>query len=309
VDVLVRGTGIGPRTWATPLGIDFHHVPVGDTSPSQPVRVTNIGKGTLYFAGGGVTPPFSGTQSCAVGMAPGQSCQFNYQFAPTSAGLHELDAPFFTTNGEVPVRLRGHGVAVPPLNAPVVTASAMTLDFGEVGVGSSAAPQVVEIHNSGTLALPGFTPAASSNPVFSPTAVGTVEAQTSTATSGGTLDVQLLGTGIGARLWYTPRALDFGRVHVGDTSPPQTVTLTNLGMAPLSGFSGGESPDPQFVVSSDCIGAFAPGATCTYTIRFTPSAEGLRTSTSDTFTNGGPMALAFSGYGLPAIEVFHDGFE
>jgi HYDIN/CFA65/VesB family protein len=71
-----------------------------------------------------------------------------------------------------------------------------------------------------------------------------------------------------------PTYINFGYVNAGTTSPPQTVTLTNIGnsnvsIGPLHIF--GRSSD--FKGDSTCT-TLAPGASCTITGTFTPKFQG-----------------------------------
>src|SRR5258708_8743954 len=76
----------------SPTSLDFGSVPIGTSSPSQTVTVTNIGPSTVLMsgAGGGVGSPFSAFQSCqGKTLNPGASCQMVYSFTPTSARSEE----------------------------------------------------------------------------------------------------------------------------------------------------------------------------------------------------------------------------
>jgi hypothetical protein len=78
----------------------------------------------------------------------------------------------------------------------------------------------------------------------------------------------------------TPTAFDFGTYSVGQSSPPQTITVKNLGGGPLhlgSVSNGGINPS-DFVVSSDnCSGQTLPlNSTCTMQVKFAPLASGPR---------------------------------
>ena len=92
--------------------------------------------------------------------------------------------------------------------------------------------------------------------------------------------------------------LDFGEVGVGQTSAPQVVTITNIGDSTLTDFAGGAPFDPQFGASQNCAGGVAPGASCTYTFTFTPTATGVFSTTSNSGTNAGPFVIALRGEGV-----------
>jgi hypothetical protein len=106
--IQLRGTGVGAGLHVTPLALDFGPVPLNTTSAPQTVTVRNTGATTLTnFAGGGVYPPFSATQSCASGVAPGASCQYSFRFAPTSAGRYTAVSSSSSNGGTFSIQLYG----------------------------------------------------------------------------------------------------------------------------------------------------------------------------------------------------------
>ena len=74
----------------TPTAFDFGDVPVGSTSATQAVTVTNRSGAPLMLAttGGAATPgTFGGSSDCSsTTLAAGASCHFYYQFSPTATG-------------------------------------------------------------------------------------------------------------------------------------------------------------------------------------------------------------------------------
>lgn len=106
--------------------------------------------------------------------------------------------------------------------------------------------------------------------------------------------------------------LDFGGLLPGaPKSAPRTVTLRNLGYAPLSftgagiSLSGPGAADFSFS-STPAITSLAAGATRTLSITFTPSAQGLRTATLTLTTNDPALptlTLQLSGYRALAAPV------
>src|SRR3954463_6967427 len=74
-------------------------------------------------------------------------------------------------------------------------------------------------------------------------------------------------------------AVGFGSVRVGQRSAPQTITLQNVGTAPMSidaATIGGTNPSEYSLVST--CGALPVNALCTMSFAFTPSAQGPRTA-------------------------------
>ena len=108
------------------------------------------------------------------------------------------------------------------------------------------------------------------------------------------------GTGVGAQATYNFHALDFGDVYTGrgttGTAPTQVVTITNTGLAPLTGWAGGAVPAP-FSASQDCniAGGVLPGHSCHYYFGFSTSTAGTYSATSNSSTNGGAIVVDLSG--------------
>jgi hypothetical protein len=101
----------------------------------------------------------------------------------------------------------------------------------------------------------------------------------------------------------SPSTVTFGPQAVGTTSPSQTITLTNTGSGTLfinAESSGGLNQLDFNRTDDQCIGlSVAPGASCTITTVFTPTATGTRTMTLsvvDTAANS-PQVISFTGSG------------
>jgi FtsP/CotA-like multicopper oxidase with cupredoxin domain len=107
----------------------------------------------------------------------------------------------------------------------------------------------------------------------------------------------------GAVASVAPLSLVFGNQLVGTTSPPQTVTLSNTGTAPLTFTVPANVGD--FSQSNTCGGVVQPGASCPISVRFTPTAAGARSATLTITTNdpAHPTAVGLTGTGVVAGPV------
>ncbi|MFL5888572.1 MAG: choice-of-anchor D domain-containing protein, partial [Solirubrobacteraceae bacterium] len=100
------------------------------------------------------------------------------------------------------------------------------------------------------------------------------------------------------------QGLKFGRVRVGVTSPAQTVTLTNVGSAPMTISAiakEGTNPDDFVGLTETCtaLGTLGPGQSCSASVAFHPTATGTRAATltmTDTAPRN-PHHVALSGTG------------
>ncbi|PYV24233.1 MAG: hypothetical protein DMG27_13410, partial [Acidobacteria bacterium] len=98
----------------------------------------------------------------------------------------------------------------------------------------------------------------------------------------------------------SPASLNFSNQAVGIASAPQSVTVTNVGAAPLGisslTVSGTNSGDFAVV---GCGSAVAPNGSCTVSVTFTPTATGTRSATLTITDNaaGSPQTVSLSGTG------------
>jgi probable HAF family extracellular repeat protein len=127
--------------------------------------------------------------------------------------------------------------------------------------------------------------------------------------------LSLAGTGTGGspdlpNLQVLPTKLEFGSVEVGSPSKPQSVTLTNVGTAPLTIQSAALAGSHPTDFSADRVLAnttLQPKGTATLNLTFTPRATGGR-SASLVITHsahGSPMTLPLTGAGSePSLRSY-----
>jgi hypothetical protein len=102
-------------------------------------------------------------------------------------------------------------------------------------------------------------------------------------------------------LMLNPTSLSFGSVAVGQTSPVLTTTLTNTGNASLTITSDSLSAgDFNWGGKGTCnYNTLAPGSSCTYSAKFTPTATGTRTATITIYSTASDstVTIPLSGIG------------
>jgi FG-GAP-like repeat/Cep192 domain 4/Abnormal spindle-like microcephaly-assoc'd, ASPM-SPD-2-Hydin/HYDIN/CFA65/VesB-like, Ig-like domain len=201
--------------------------------------------------------------------------------------------------------------------------STTSLGFGQVSVGSSSAAETITVTNtaSSVLNINGVTasgdfsqtntcsaplPAGISCTIsvtFTPTAAGERSGAISITdnATGSPQTVALSGTGITSQpaISFSSTMLNFASQYVGTTSPAQSVTVTNIGSAPLA-FSS-VAPSGDAAQNNSCIGNLPPGANCTVNVMFVPKATGARSGTitlTDSASDS-PQTIALSGTGAP----------
>ena len=98
-------------------------------------------------------------------------------------------------------------------------------------------------------------------------------------------------------------SLTFADQTVGSSSPTQTVSVTNGGGAAAAISSVATTGD--FSQTNTCGSSLAPGASCTVSVSFTPTAAGNRTGSLTVASNdpAGPLTVALSGSGAAAGSV------
>ncbi|HXJ91861.1 MAG TPA: choice-of-anchor D domain-containing protein [Terriglobia bacterium] len=120
--------------------------------------------------------------------------------------------------------------------------------------------------------------------------------------------VSLSGTGTAApTATLSTHSLSFGGQVVGITSASQTVTLTNTGTVTLNISNvaiTGTNPS-YYNQSNNCGSSLAAGASCTFTVTFTPSTT---SSTSAVLTitdnvSSGSQTINLSGHGTTAVSL------
>ena len=104
----------------------------------------------------------------------------------------------------------------------------------------------------------------------------------------------------------SPTGLAFGNENVGSTTAPQTVTLTNMGTAALTGISV-TTTSAMFTQTNTCAESVPPGGNCTISVKFAPTAAGpVQGSLSITDSAGDspqPVSLAGAGISGPFASI------
>jgi hypothetical protein len=305
----------------SPTRFDFGDVVVGETSPDQQVTVTNVSSSpTTVSMAGGAAGEFGGFQDCqGRTLAPGDSCHISYQFTPSAAGP-ATGSTSGSVNGQAfAFDFRGQGVGPEFLVTPT------RFEFGKVQVGTtspnqtatvtnvSTAPVVVSMAGGAGGVFGGFqdcqgrtlAPGDSCHISyqFTPSGPGAASGTTSGSINGQPFAFAFSGTGVAPKFLVTPTRFDFGEVVLGQTSPDQRVSVTNVGLAPVEvSMAGGAAG--VFGGFQDCQGrTLAVGDTCHISYQFTPNALGPVTGSTSGSINGQPFAFDFSGIGMPLVDT------
>lgn len=101
----------------------------------------------------------------------------------------------------------------------------------------------------------------------------------------------------------SPSSLSFGGQAVGTTSPPQSITLTNTGSAPLN--VSNVSVQGDFAQSNTCDTTIQAGSNCEVSVTFTPTVSGTRSGVvtiADNAVNS-PQTVSLAGTGTIATTT------
>ena len=303
--------------------LDFGAIPVGTTSPSQTVTLSNTGNANLDVTSAVPSGDFTiKADNCSgTSIAPGGSCTIDVAFAPSAAGQRggSLSLTDNAPGSPQTVSLNGFG------QQPALSLNPTSLMFGSLGVGGTTSPKTVQLMDTGDAPLhvsavsisgansgdfnvtPGtcvsltLTLAAGDscllNVTFTPSAGGSRNAtlQVLSDDPAGPGSASLSGTGLVSHFALSPTPLVFGSVLIGQFNT-MTLTLSNSGSDPahLTGPPTPSGPNPgDFTpdfASLTCPtsgggGPYVPAnGSCTVSFKFTPGGPGPRSGTF-TFPN------------------------
>jgi VCBS repeat protein/centrosomal CEP192-like protein len=212
------------------------------------------------------------------------------------------------------------------MNTPAAAIAPTRLSFPVTQLAVTSKPKTTTLYNSGIATL---TPSAKisgdfaissngcTNPVlsgancsvsatFTPTDIDT-RAGALTFTDNATVNTQKVAlTGTGTEVKLVPTKLSFGTVKVGQTSSPQTVTVTNISTVNSVTFSsiglGGTDAGDFLISSNSCpppSKSLGPGKSCKVGMEFKPTVVGVRNALLAFTDDGGgsPQNVPLSGTG------------
>ena len=211
---------------------------------------------------------------------------------------------------------------------PTISVSPGDLYFANQAVGTSSAPKVDTVRNTGTEPVTLYIFGASPYPItnndcpatlapnqfctisiaFAPTTGGLWAGLVMISSNASTVPyvVGLYGTGFVATpaISVTPASIGFGSVALGNATSGRVVKITSTGNGPLVISSltvGGTNPGDFPIWSDGCSGhTLNPGTSCTASVSFEPLGIGTRSATITIAHNasGGPVAVSLSGTGV-----------
>ena len=314
--VVLAGTGIAP-TYLSAVSLPFGSQALNTASAVKTVTVTN--RQTAPMA---VAVSISGdytiqTNDCGTSIAASSACAISVAFTPSALGNRPSTMTVTPAVGPaMNVNLTGTGIAP-------FTLSPTVLAYGNQADGTTSAIKTVTVKNTQTVDM-GISNVAINAPfaltnacpdtlaagtsctfgvTFAPTATGYVAGSlTFSLSNGGAQTVKLSGTGIVA---YTiaPATVGFGNIATGTTSAAKTITVKNNQTVPL-GVSDISIAAP-YALSTSCPASLAAGASCTFGVTFTPTANGVTNGTlSFVLSNGNTtQSINLTGNGIAPFTL------
>jgi beta-propeller repeat-containing protein/centrosomal CEP192-like protein/HYDIN/CFA65/VesB family protein len=314
--LLKIGPSAAPAAAMSPNALQFAAQALGSTSAAQAVLLRNMGSAALSITS--ITPSgdFAETNTCGTSVPAAGSCTLSVTFTPTASGTRSGSIVIQDDAAGSPHAITLSGVG----SSPAASLAPASLSFAATLVGGSSAAQTVTLTNTGTVALsisnkqingdysqtnncPASLAAGSNckfNVTFSPTASGTRSGSlvlTDNAASS-PQTVTLTGSGYVNTATVAPSSLTFSSQALNTTSAAQVVTVTNTGTGSIT--ISGVAVSGDFGQTNTCTTIAANGGTCSISVKFTPTASGVRSGTltvSGNFT-GSPQAVSLSGTGL-----------
>lgn len=322
-------TGVGSFITLSTGKLTFANTQVGFSSAVQTATVTNKGVGgalsisaiNIQDIGYDNISDYLQTNTCGSSLAAGASCSLTVTFKPQLSGNRNGTLQIFHSEpGTSPLVVNLVGTA---LAGPLVSLTPTTMSFPNQNVGTSSASQNITLMNSGSAGLNIANIASTGDfsqtnncpvtlnagasctlmAVFSPTAQGTRTGSINLTDNAGNSpqSTALSATGVAPAVSLSSSALDFGNQSLGNTSNPQTSTLTNTGTGDLY-ISGVTSSNPDFAESNNCPAVLAAAASCNISVTFTPTRSGAESASVSISDNaiGSPQSIAVSGTGTVA---------
>lgn len=308
----------------TPASLIFASQPVGTTSASQQLQVTNTGTLPLQISTIAIAGDFTENDTCAgQSIVPGDTCVINVSYAPTKVGA---ESGLLTLYGNLPgggqrtVPLSGTGLQGAPVTltpnalcfaptligqtsstscqsgtAPIQVQSIVVANTGSttatLSTISITGDFAISANTCGSSLAPANTPndSCTLNITFTPSASGNRTGILSVISSAGTLTAQLVGTGqTSATDTLTPLNLNFPSQTIGSKSAPQQITLINNGDQALQTISV-QASTTDFAAADNCGATLAGHSSCAIQVTFLPTSIGTEDGTitvSDVIANG-----------------------
>jgi hypothetical protein len=315
----------GDQAW--PMALNFGSETVGITSAPLSTTLTNSGTTTLNLGsetlmGTGAASYEITANTCGSTLAVGASCSVSLAFTPSATGTSSAVLAFTNSAQNSPQNVSLTGVGI----TSAVTLTPASLAYATQLINTNSSSQAATLTNTGTVTVnitsitttgpfsqtnncgSALTANASCtiNVVFTPTKAGTLTGTLSVVDDGPNSPQTVALSGVGTVVSFSPTSLSFGNQTVKTSSPPQTITMKNMGTSAITvtKISVTGSRVTSFIIQSNSTcplgsGSLGAGASCTINVVFDPQLKGaLNANVTALDTGGGsPQNVAMSGTG------------
>ena len=297
----------------SPTALSFGSVEVGSSSAPLPVTLTNLGSTALAISSITTTAQFAQTNNCGSSLPAGGNCTINVTFSPSSSGSQggSLTVTDSAVGSPQSVALSGFGTQ------PAVTLTPGPLTFPQqlidtikslketlINTGTAnliitsitVSGQFAQHNNCSATMLPGESCAITVE--FKPLNIGPFTGTLSIPDNAPGSPQKASLTGTGTAFTVSPSSLNFGKVKIGQSSGPQTVTVTNFAqvsekISAIKLVGGGN----EFSETNNCGSTLGAGATCAINVTFSPTRQGTLDPTLQVLGGGGVFDVIMSGTG------------
>jgi hypothetical protein len=225
--------GGSPAVTLNPTSLTFGNQTVGTSSASQAITLTNSGTATLTITSITASGDFSQSNTCASTLGAGLNCTINVTFSPVAVGTRTgaITIVDNATGSPHSASLTGTGIA------PIVSLTPSALSFPAQAVGSTSAPQIVTLTNTG-------------NATLNITSIVATGDYARTTTCGATLAISASCT-ISVTFTPTTNGTRSGAITITDNAPgnPHVVGLSGTGFNPGIVISGNPTISGNVTIS------------------------------------------------------------
>ncbi len=305
--------------------LHFQAQDVGTTSAPQVVTLTNQKGAAVRLDLIATAANFQQINNCGVSLAAGASCQITVTFVPMTGGSINSVVGIFTSATLNPLTVSLVGTGLAPqfqfndnfnfYNEVIGVPSTLTSPVSNLGqapltidsIVYTGTTDFVETNNCpiapSTLAVgASCTVTVTYTPTIVGSEAGMLAFNDNALPSPQTFYVN--GSSVSAGVpTFTPGTLTFPTILIGESSPAQTAILTNSGTGPLGITSVDSYSD--FSQTNNCPASLATGASCTFTVTFAPSGQGIENSAVYVYTDSLTYVaqLYLTGNGLAPVPT------
>lgn len=311
-------------------GVDFSAVEVGSSATRRAV-LSNTGNTPAVLEASSLPQDISVVSDCPAELAPGQSCNWDFTFAPSAAvvrsGVFLVGATGFTQFASLSLTGAGQDTFLfetssSSLSFLPLEGASKSVVVVNTGSGTLSAPDI-QVQGAGFTASHNCTelqPSASclvtvTRPIQAPGSLTATLSVDFAQTSATTVAVQSLLQGTVLTV-LSNATQSFGTVAVGQQGPVLTYLVHNEGNLPAS-LQVSAPASAAVTLGGTCTGLLAPSASCEIVLSYLPASHGAISGTltvTDTlgardFAGTAQLHYSGQGQGTPVLSMSISGGE